>query len=265
MRIAIGVAYDGRPFEGWQSQPGGNTIQDRLEAAVAAIAGAPVRVTAAGRTDAGVHATGQVAHFDTAAERPESAWIRGVNAQLGEAIAVQWARGVDAEFHARYSATSRTYAYVLYNHPVRPSVFDGKVGWFHLPLDVQRMRAAAAALVGEHDFSAFRSAECQAKSPVRMLTAAAVERHGEYIVFEFAADAFLHHMVRNLVGALVHVGKGASPPEWLAEVLAGGDRRRAAPTFGPEGLYLTRVTYPERWSLPQFAPMLPLLADLGAR
>ena len=261
MRIAIGVAYDGRTFAGWQSQPGGNTIQDRLEAALTAIANAPVRATAAGRTDAGVHATGQVAHFDTEAERPETAWVRGVNAQLPEAIAVQWARVVEAEFHARYSATSRTYAYVLYNHPVRPSVFGGRTGWFHLPLDVDRMRAAAGALVGEHDFSAFRSAECQAKSPVRVLMRTAVARQGEYVVFEFTANAFLHHMVRNLVGCLVHVGKGAHPPEWVAEVLAGRDRRRAAPTFGPEGLYLTRVTYPARWNLPRFAPMLPLFPE----
>ncbi len=260
MRIAIGIAYDGRGFEGWQSQPGGNTVQDRLEAALAAVADAPVRLTAAGRTDAGVHATGQVAHFDTAGERPETAWVRGANAQLPDAIAVQWARPVDGEFHARYAATSRTYAYVVYNHPVRPAVFAGKTGWFHLPLDVARMRAAAGALVGEHDFSAFRSAECQAKSPVRELMRAAVEQRGEYIVFEFTANAFLHHMVRNLVGCLVYVGKGAHPPEWIAQVLAGRDRSRAAPTFGPEGLYLTRVAYPEHWSLPQSAPTLALFS-----
>jgi tRNA pseudouridine38-40 synthase len=264
MRIAIGVAYDGRGFAGWQSQPGGATIQDRLEAALAGIANAPVRATAAGRTDAGVHATGQVAHFDTAAERPETAWVRGVNAQLPEAIAVQWACAVDAEFHARYSATSRTYAYVLYNHPVRPAVFNGRTGWFHLPLDVERMRAAAGALLGEHDFSAFRSAECQAKSPVRVLTRATVARRGDYVVFGFTANAFLHHMVRNLVGCLVQVGKGAQPAEWVGEVLGGRDRGRAAPTFGPEGLYLMRVTYPERWHLPRFAPMLDLLAAAEA-
>jgi tRNA pseudouridine38-40 synthase len=265
MRIAIGVAYDGRGFEGWQSQPGGNTVQDRLEAALAAIAGGPVRATAAGRTDAGVHATGQVVHFETAAERPETAWVRGVNAQLPDAIAVQWASPVDGEFHARYAATSRTYAYVLYNHPVRPAVFNGKAGWCHAPLDVPRMRAAAGGLVGEHDFSAFRSAECQAASPVRALTRAAVERRGEYVLFEFTANAFLHHMVRNLIGCLVQVGKGSHPPGWIAEVLAGRDRSRAAPTFGPEGLYLTRVTYPERWSLPRFAPMLPLLCEEPSR
>jgi len=259
MRVAIGVAYDGRPFEGWQSQPAGNTVQDRLEAALAEVAGAPVRAVAAGRTDAGVHATGQVVHFDTQAARPESAWVRGTNAHLPEAIAVQWACEVDSEFHARYAATRRTYAYVLLRHPVRPAVFAGKVGWFHLPLDVALMRTAARCLLGEHDFSAFRSAECQAKTPVRVLERLTIEQRGDYIVFELTANAFLHHMVRNLVGALVHVGKGAQPPEWLGDVLAGRDRSRAAPTFGPDGLYLTAVEYPERWKLPPFTPMLPFL------
>jgi tRNA pseudouridine38-40 synthase len=262
MRVAIGVAYDGRPFEGWQSQPARNTIQDRLEAALAEIAGAPVRATAAGRTDAGVHATGQVVHFDVELERPESAWIRGTNAHLPDAIAVQWACEIDGAFHARYSATRRTYAYVLHNHPVRPAVFAGKVGWFHLRLDLERMRAAAGLILGEHDFSAFRSAECQAQTPVRVLERATVERCGEYLVFEFTANAFLHHMVRNLVGCLVYVGKGAYPPEWLAELLAGRDRSRAAPTFGPDGLYLTSVSYPERWKLPRFAPMLPCVREV---
>jgi tRNA pseudouridine38-40 synthase len=259
MRIALGIAYDGAPFAGWQSQPAGNTVQDRLEAALATIAGHPVRLTAAGRTDAGVHATAQVAHFDVAVARPESAWVRGTNAGLPAAIAVQWSTEVDAEFHARYSATSRTYVYVLYNHPVRPSVLAGKVGWFHLPLDVERMQIAAQALVGAHDFSAFRSAECQASTPVRQLARAAVERRGDYVVVELAANAFLHHMVRNVVGCLVHVGKGAAPPEWVGEVLAGRDRSRAAATFGPDGLYLAGIAYPERWKLPAFPPMLRLV------
>jgi len=262
MRIALGIAYDGAPFAGWQSQPAGNTVQDCLEAALAAIAVRPVRLTAAGRTDAGVHASGQVAHFDVDLARPQSAWVRGTNSHLPAAVAVQWAVEVDREFHARYSAAARTYVYVLYNHPVRPAVLAGRVGWFHLPLDAERMHSAAQLLIGEHDFSAFRSAECQAKTPVRQLSAAVVERHGDYVLFELAANAFLHHMVRNIVGCLVHVGKGAAPPEWLAGVLGGRDRSRAAATFGPEGLYLTRVTYPARWKLPAFPPMLPFL---GAR
>jgi tRNA pseudouridine38-40 synthase len=263
VRIAIGIAYDGRPFDGWQSQPSGNTVQDRLEAAVAEIAGAAVRVTAAGRTDAGVHATGQVAHFDVDVARPESAWVRGTNAHLPEAIAVQWALEVDGDFHARFSATSRRYGYLLYNHPVRPAVFQGKVGWFHLPLDVDAMREASRCLLGERDFSAFRSSECQAKTPVKLLQRIAIERRGHYVAFEFAANAFLHHMVRNLVGCLVHVGKGAQPPGWLREVLEGRDRAKAAPTFPADGLYLTSVTYPERWNLPAFPPMLALLGASG--
>jgi tRNA pseudouridine38-40 synthase len=263
MRIALGIAYDGKPFDGWQSQPTGNTVQDRLEAALAAIAGAAVRVTAAGRTDAGVHATGQVAHFDVAAERPESAWVRGTNAHLPESIAVQWARAVDEGFHARFSATSRSYTYVLYNYPVRPAVLAGKVGWFHLPLDVAAMRAAAERLVGEHDFSAFRSAECQAKTPVKVLHRIAIERRDDYVILEFTASAFLHHMVRNLLGCLVQVGKGAQPAEWVQDVLEGRDRAKAAPTFPADGLYLTSVTYPGRWNLPAFAPMLALLGADG--
>lgn len=263
MRVAIGIAYDGAPFDGWQSQPTGNTVQDRLEAALAAIAGTAVRVTAAGRTDAGVHATGQVAHFDVAVERPDSAWVRGSNAHLPEGIAVQWACAVDDEFHARFTATSRSYTYVLYNHPVRPAVFAGRVGWFHLPLDVAAMRAAAECLVGEHDFSAFRSAECQAKTPVKLLHRVAIDRRGEHVVLEFTANAFLHHMVRNLVGCLVQVGKGAQPPGWLREVLESRDRSRAAPTFPAAGLYLTAVAYPDRWNLPAFAPMLALLKPDG--
>jgi tRNA pseudouridine38-40 synthase len=263
VRIAIGIAYDGRPFDGWQSQPSGNTVQDRLETALAQIAGVAVRVTAAGRTDAGVHATGQVAHFDVEAQRPDSAWVRGTNAHLPEGIAVQWARAVDDEFHARFSAESRSYTYVLFNHPVRPAVFAGKVGWFHLPLDVAAMRAAAGRLVGEHDFSAFRSSECQAKTPVKVLHRIEIQQRGDYINLEFTASAFLHHMVRNIVGCLVHVGKGAQPPGWLGDLLEGRDRARAAPTFPADGLYLASVAYPERWNLPAFAPMLSLLGANG--
>jgi tRNA pseudouridine38-40 synthase len=257
VRVAIGLAYDGRGFTGWQSQPGGNTLQDRVEAALAVIAGEPVRTVAAGRTDAGVHALGQVVHFDTAADRPESAWVRGTNTGLPDAIAVQWACRVAEDFHARFSAVARTYRYVLYNHPVRPAILAGKVGWFHRPLDAERMSEAAVRLLGTHDFSAFRSAECAARSPVRTIERIRVERHGDFVVFEFVANAYLHHMVRNLVGALVQIGKGAAPPGWLGEVLAGRDRARSAPTFAPDGLYLAAVAYPERWQLPRFPPMLP--------
>jgi tRNA pseudouridine38-40 synthase len=256
MKIALGIEYDGSRYRGWQSQPCGDTVQDHLERALASIAGEPVRLAAAGRTDAGVHALAQVAHFETAAVRPESAWVRGVNALLPPAVAVQWAASVADDFHARYSAISRTYRYVLYNHPVRPALHHGRVGWFHLPLDPTAMRAAAACLAGEHDFSAFRSSECKAKSPVRALRNWAIAQRGAHLSFEFTANGFLHHMVRNIVGCLVCVGKGKHPPGWLAEVLASRDRRQAAPTFSPDGLYLAAVEYAPGWKLPAFAPKL---------
>jgi len=262
MKIAIGIAYDGSPFEGWQSQPSGNTVQDHLERALAGIAQRPVRVVAAGRTDTGVHATAQVAHFETEVVRPDSAWVRGANASLPPSIAVQWALPVPEDFNARFSAVARSYRYVLYNHAVRPSVLAGRVGWYHAPLDLAAMREAAQLIVGEHDFSAFRAAECQAKTPVRHLQRADIAQHGAYFTFEFTANAFLHHMVRNLVGSLIYVGKGKYPPRWIGEVLAGRDRSRCAPTFGPAGLYLTGVHYPGPWRLPAFDPMIPLFAGL---
>jgi tRNA pseudouridine38-40 synthase len=250
VRIALGLEYDGSAFAGWQTQPQGNTVQDALERALAEIAGAPVRVACAGRTDAGVHATAQVVHFDAPAARPENAWVRGVNAHLPDSVAVRWARQVADDFHARFSARSRSYRYVLYNHAVRPALLAGRVGWFHLPLDLEAMRAGAALLLGEQDFSAFRAAECQARSPVKTLHEAALRREGDCIVFDFRASAFLHHMVRNMVGALVYVGKGAHAPEWIAELIARRDRSLAAPTFSPHGLYLSGVEYEARWQLP---------------
>ena len=261
MKLAIGVSYCGAGLEGWQSQPSGNTVQDRLERALSEIAGERIALTAAGRTDAGVHASAQVAHFETNADRPESAWVRGANALLPEGIAVQWAVPVPGDFHARYSAVSRTYRYILYNHAVRPVLLAGRVGWFHVPLDLEKMREAAAYLVGEHDFSSFRSSECQAKTPVRVVKDLALRASGAYIVFDFTANAFLHHMVRNIVGCLVYVGKGKHPPAWMAELIAARDRRRAAPTFSPDGLYLSQVRYEVRWSLPGFAAMMPFEPD----
>jgi tRNA pseudouridine38-40 synthase len=257
MRIAIGVAYCGTGLEGWQSQASGNTVQDHLERALSEIAGERVGVTGAGRTDAGVHASAQVAHFETAAARPDSAWVRGANSLLPASIAVQWAVQVAEDFHARYSAASRSYRYVLYNHPVRPALLAGLAGWFHLPLELGSMREAARSLIGEHDFSGFRSAECQAKSPVRVMQVAEVRASGPYLLFDFTANAFLHHMVRNIVGSLVYVGKGEHPPRWLAELIAARDRRLAAPTFAAAGLYLSEVRYDARWGLPAFARMMP--------
>jgi tRNA pseudouridine38-40 synthase len=225
-------------------------VQDALEAALAAIADTPVSTTAAGRTDRGVHAALQVVHFDTEAKRPASAWVRGVNALLPDAVAVLWSHEVPDEFHARYSARSRTYRYSLLNRRVRPALSAHYAGWFHLPLDVQKMREAAALLEGEHDFSAFRSSECQAKTPVRTIHALKIRKRGERIEFIVRANAFLHHMVRNLVGTLVYVGKGKQPPDWVTELLRSRDRARAAPTFGPEGLYLETIEYEAKWGLP---------------
>ncbi len=250
MRIALGIEYDGSRFLGWQTQPAGGAVQDALEPALAGIAGGPVAVTCAGRTDRGVHARGQVVHFDTGVERPDTAWVRGVNALLPESVAVLWSRRLPDDFHARYSARSRTYRYVLLNRPVRPALAARHVGWFHAPLDVRAMQAAAACFVGQHDFTAFRSSECQAKSPVRTVHSLDVARAGERIDIVIRANAFLHHMVRNLVGTLIYVGKGKHPPRWAAEVLHSRDRAAAAPTFAPEGLYLEHVEYEEHWNLP---------------
>lgn len=250
MRIALGLEYDGHAFCGWQSQLGGCGAQDALEAALARMTGHHVRVAAAGRTDAGVHALSQVVHFDTEITRPQTAWIRGVNAFLPPTIRVRWAQTVDAKFHARFSAERRSYQYWLQISPVAPAVLSGKVGWSHRPLDIDTMRSAAALLLGEHDFSAFRAAECQAKSPIKTLHQADIHQYGEFFLFEFCASAFLHHMVRNLVGSLIYVGNGNCPPSWLGELLQRKDRTHAAPTFMPDGLYLTGVHYDARWNLP---------------
>jgi len=251
MRIALGVEYDGSLFFGWQSQADGHTVQDALQAALGGIAGEPVAITAAGRTDTGVHALEQVVHFDTGVERPLSAWVRGVNALLPKSIAVLWAHPVPKEFHARFSAHARSYRYLLINRPVRSAVQHGKAGWFHAPLDVEKMIEAAQHLLGEHDFSAFRSSECQAKSPIKNLAQLDIQKRGDTIVFDLTAGAFLHHMVRNIVGCLVYIGKGKHPPQWMREVLENRERSHAAPTFAPDGLYLRRIKYETKWGLPQ--------------
>jgi tRNA pseudouridine38-40 synthase len=250
MRIAITLEYDGSLFCGWQSQPAGCGVQDAVEHAVGEIAGQVVSVTAAGRTDAGVHASYQVAHFDVAARRPLTAWVRGVNAHLPRGVAVTWAGEVEEDFHARFAAEERGYRYLLLNHAVRPGLMSGKAGWHHRPLDLEAMRLAARRLIGRHDFSAFRAAECQARSPIKELRMASLARRGDYLIFDFRADGFLHHMVRNIVGCLVHVGVGNAEPEWMDELLVHRDRTRAAPTFMPDGLYLSHIRYPSRFALP---------------
>ena len=250
MRIALSVSYDGSQFCGWQSQPSACGVQDALEAAISAIAQHPVRVHAAGRTDTGVHALSQIVHFEMQADRPLSAWVRGVNAHLPHTVRVEWAHLVSDEFHARFSAFSRSYQYLLYNAPVASALMAEKAGWFHLPLDFTAMQEAAAYLLGEHDFSAFRASECQAKSPVRTITQAEVQASGRYFVFSFSANAFLQHQVRNMIGALIYVGKGAYPPVYIKELLQKRDRTLSPPTFSPYGLYLTGVGYDDKWGLP---------------
>ncbi len=251
MRMALGIEYDGTPFCGWQSQPGGGSVQDHLESALQVMAGHPLRINAAGRTDAGVHALMQVVHFDTDTIRPLSAWMRGINAMLPETVRVLWAVEVAPDFHARFSAYERSYQYLLINSPVAPAILSGKAGWFHAPLDVKAIQQAAQYLLGEHDFSAFRAAECQAKSPVKQMHQADVSVHGQAITFEFRANAFLHHQVRNMVGALIYIGKGKHAPEYMAELLQKRDRTQAPPTFSPSGLYLAGVGYETKWNLPE--------------
>jgi tRNA pseudouridine38-40 synthase len=249
-RIALGLAYDGAGWQGWQTQPGGAGVQDALEAALAQFLGHPCSTICAGRTDAGVHALAQVVHLDTDAERSAQSWVRGLNALLPDSVAVQWAQPVSMDFHARYGARSRTYLYIVREAPVRSPLLRGKTGWVFQPLDLAAMQQAMLALPGEHDFSSFRSSQCQAASPVRLMRHASVTRHGGFCVFSFTANAFLHHMVRNLVGALLYIGMGRQPPGWLAELLELRDRRLAAPTFSPAGLYLAAVEYDAAYGLP---------------
>ncbi|HXZ58845.1 MAG TPA: tRNA pseudouridine(38-40) synthase TruA [Steroidobacteraceae bacterium] len=249
-RIAVGIEYDGSAFAGWQSQHSLRTVQGVLEGALGAVAAEPVSVVCAGRTDAGVHARAQVAHFDTHAERSSRSWILGANSEAPEDLAVLWAQPMPAHFHARYCAEARVYRYLILNRTARSALAAARAAWVTRSLDERAMAAAAAQLVGEHDFSAFRSAECQAKSPIRRLTRLAVERRGDWIVIEAVANAFLHHMVRNLAGLLIAVGKGDQPCDWARTVLEGRDRTLSAATAPAEGLYLWEVRYPAAFGLP---------------
>lgn len=254
MRIALGVSYSGSGYEGWQSQLSGNTVQDKLELALGKFAAQPIRTLCAGRTDAGVHGLMQVVHFDTLLQRDIASWVRGTNAFLPADIAVQWAREVPDEFHCRGSAVARRYAYVVLESPVRPSVEAGRVGWVYRPLDDAAMRQAVTYLVGEHDFSSFRAAQCQAKSPVKTISRIEISHRGEpnarYWRFEFEANAFLHHMIRNIMGCLVAIGQGNYPPDWLTSVMAARSRDAAAPTFSPDGLYFLGPVYEDHYGLP---------------
>ncbi|MFZ5723360.1 MAG: tRNA pseudouridine(38-40) synthase TruA [Pseudomonadota bacterium] len=255
MRIALGIEYDGSRYHGWQMQAREvDCVQQRVDRAVSFVAGHPVTVVCAGRTDAGVHATGQVVHFDTEAVREERAWLMGVNSRLPDDIVVRWVRPVADDFHARYSAFARRYRYVILNEPVRPAILGRHVTWNFRPLDAARMHAAAQALIGEHDFSSFRAAGCQSTTPMRHVSQVAVTRHGALVVVEVRANAFLHHMVRNIAGTLMAVGCGQLAPERVGELLAARDRRLAPATAAPYGLYLVQVDYPPHFGIPTPSP-----------
>lgn len=253
-RVALGIAYRGGAYHGWQSQPDGCTVQDHLEQALSRFVDAPVTAVCAGRTDTGVHALNQVVHVDAEVEREPFSWVRGTNRYLPPDIAVQWCQPVAADFHARYSAQGRRYSYLLLEAAVRPALEAGLVGWVFRPLDAQAMRAAAEHLIGEHDFSSFRSAECQAASPRKQLHRITITRHGAYWRFDFDGVAFLHHMVRNIMGCLLAVGQGRRSPAWLAQVLAARSRDAAAPTFAPDGLYFVGPYYDAAHGLPEHTP-----------
>ena len=260
-RFAAGLEYDGRAYSGWQFQPGLDTVQDVVQRALSRVADSPVECVCAGRTDAGVHAAAQVVHFDTDAVRSERGWRLGANSYLPDDVSVAWLREVPGHFHARYSATARSYRYFIFNRDSRSALAAGRATWERRPLDEQRMHSAAQVLVGEHDFSAFRAIECQAKSPLRRVECLEVTRAGEWLTLSITANAFLHHMVRNVAGLLMSVGHGESPPERVATVLASRDRKTNAATAPPEGLYLAAVRYPAEFGLP--TGNLPQSAIIG--
>ncbi|MFQ5982963.1 MAG: tRNA pseudouridine(38-40) synthase TruA [Woeseiaceae bacterium] len=251
MRIALGIEYDGTAYKGWQRQRHGVGIQALVEEALSKVADEPIEATCAGRTDAGVHAAAQVVHFDSGAERTSRGWLLGVNSNLPEDVNALWAKVVDDEFHARFSAISRTYRYLILNRPVRSSLFRHRAWWVHQPLNEEHMQLAAESLLGEHDFSAFRAAGCQASTPVRSLTEIRIERDGNWITIDVSADAFLQHMVRNIAGLLVAIGQGEQSPEWAQQVLDSRDRTEGGIAAPAHGLTLMRVEYPDRFDLPR--------------
>ena len=264
MRIALGIEYDGRAFKGWQMQRHTvATVQAAVEAALGSVAAQPVRVVCAGRTDTGVHAVGQVVHFDTTAVRAPRNWVLGANVNLPPEVAVSWALQTADDFHARFSAQSRSYRYLILNRATRSSLLAGRATWEHRPLDVPAMHRAGQALVGTHDFSSYRALGCQAKSPVRTLHSLAVHRHGELIDLRVHANAFLHHMIRNIAGVLLAIGRGERPVEWAAEVLDRRDRTLGGVTAPPDGLYFERVWYPEHFAIPA-PPPVPLICGVDA-
>lgn len=259
-RIALGLSYDGRPWQGWQTQPNRQTVQDQLEAGLEQFLGVSVPTVCAGRTDTGVHATGQVVHIDTDVVRAPNAWLRGLNSLLPSSIAVQWACEVSSEFHARFSATARSYTYVILNAPIRHPLWADRAGWCFRPLNEELMQQAANLLIGEHDFSSFRSSQCQAATPIRKMDDLVVQRLGDLVLVHLTANAFLHHMVRNIVGELVLLGSGKTDLAHFESVLKACDRTVAAPTYAASGLYLTDVQYPEALlKRPVATPGIPFL------
>lgn len=257
MRIALGLEYQGDVYKGWQRQSNVSSVQQKIEESLSGLLCCPVNITCAGRTDAGVHATGQVVHFDTEVVRPEKAYTRGMNTTLPKDIAVKWVKVVGEDFHARYSATSRRYRYLIYNAHLRPGILQAGVTHIYQDLDADLMHEAAQYLVGEHDFSSFRAAHCQAKTPVRTMHAISVERKGRYLLVDIEANAFLHHMIRNIVGALLLIGQKERSPLWMSELLSLHDRAQAPATAKPNGLYLVKIVYPDRFDLPEI-PLGPL-------
>lgn len=254
MRIALGIEYDGSRYCGWQLQKDAPTVQACVEQALAKVADQPVRMICAGRTDTGVHAAGQVVHFDTTAQRTARSWVFGANSNLPKDIAVLWAQPVPDDFHARFSARRRGYRYVIFNRAVRPTFLQHRVSWEHRPLDVGRMAEAATHLLGTHDFSSYRALACQAKSPVRTVYRLEVSRRGELVFVDLEANGFLHHMVRNIAGVLMSIGAGEQSPAWAGEILAHRDRTLGGVTAPPFGLYLMQVKYPSHYALPQLSP-----------
>ncbi|WP_367606551.1 tRNA pseudouridine(38-40) synthase TruA [Legionella sp. W05-934-2] len=251
MRIALNVEYDGSQYHGWQSQTGLHTVQSVLEHALSLVANEPISIVCAGRTDTGVHAINQIIHFDTNKDRTTRAWAHGANANLPKDVCVKWAHFVDDEFHARYSAIARQYRYIIYNKPIRPALLRANVTWHYRELNHDIMHEAAQCLIGENDFTSFRSIECQSNTPMRCINTLSVSRQGDFVFIDIEANAFLHHMVRNIAGVLIAVGSGKQGPTWVAEVLEAKDRKKGAETAPPYGLYLTKVIYPEHLEFPE--------------
>ena len=260
MRIALGVEYDGREFYGWQRQPDMRTVQDCVESALSHVADEPVTIYCAGRTDTGVHATGQVIHFDTDADRPARAWLFGAISKLPKDVTILWSKEVNEDFHARFSAHTRRYRYLIFNSPQRPGILIGCISWHYRPLDVELMSKAAEHLVGKHDFTSFRAMGCQSNTPERTVHHLTVTRKDNLIIIDIKANAFLHHMVRNIAGVLMTIGSKERPVDWVEEVLAGKDRSEGGITAPPYGLYMVEVKYPDHFEIPE-AKIGPLFLD----